>query len=324
LVVIITQPSSIIPVATQTNVTCFSYSNGIAALNPTGGTPGYTYSWSPSNSTSSSLTAITAGVHNYTITDANGCKISNSVTITEPFVVNASGSSTSACGSQSTGVITTTAFGGTPGYTYSWSPNVSSTGTVMNVPTGTYTLYVTDANSCTMSPQVYIVGTNPSPTVSAGSSTNIICLGSSASLTANGSAGATYSWSSGGTSTVEVVFPSTNTIYTVVASFTNGCKSSAAITVSVSPCTGIAKLTGNAGIQVYPNPNNGMLFVTYIGYTENSTIEVYNTLGQLLITKKVEGTATQLNLNNYANGVYIVKVLSNKNTIEQVTKLIKE
>ncbi|MBK7310036.1 MAG: T9SS type A sorting domain-containing protein [Sphingobacteriaceae bacterium] len=96
------------------------------------------------------------------------------------------------------------------------------------------------------------------------------------------------------------------------------------VTVTVSTCAGLNALTDNAGIQTFPNPNSGQLFVTYNGFTQGASIEVYNTVGQLMLKKNIESSTTEMNLNNYSNGIYIVKVLSAKGKIEQVTKLIKD
>jgi hypothetical protein len=325
LTVTITEPSVIIPNSSFTQPSCNGGSNGSATLNPSGGTPGYTYSWSPASSTSSVASGLSAGVHNYTITDANACTKTGSLNITQPTAVFATGSTTSACSSQSNGAVTASVSGGTPGYTYSWSPNVSTTSVAVNLTPGTYTFQATDANGCTSASLPFIVGTNPSPTVSISTSSNLICAGSTVTLTANASAGVTYSWSSGGINAIEVTGPASSTVFTITVTYTaTGCSAKSTVSITVSPCTGIAKLTGNAGIQMYPNPNKGQFFVSYYGFTQGASIEVYNTVGQLIIKKKVESLTTELSLNDKANGIYIVKVLNDKGHIEQVTKIVKE
>ncbi|MGB4937723.1 MAG: LamG-like jellyroll fold domain-containing protein, partial [Ferruginibacter sp.] len=46
--------------ASQTNVSCFGGSNGAASINtPTGGTPGYSYNWTPGNPTGDGTTSVT-------------------------------------------------------------------------------------------------------------------------------------------------------------------------------------------------------------------------------------------------------------------------
>ena len=61
---------SIVPIVSPT--TCNGDADGIATVNPSGGTAPYTYSWSNA-ATTASITGVIAGTYNTTITDANGC-----------------------------------------------------------------------------------------------------------------------------------------------------------------------------------------------------------------------------------------------------------
>ena len=77
--VTITQPP-IITIATSTTSACDSNS-GTATATPSGGTPGYTYSWYPGGQTTQTATTLVAGSYVVTVTDANGCTMTSSVTI---------------------------------------------------------------------------------------------------------------------------------------------------------------------------------------------------------------------------------------------------
>src|SRR5262249_59717197 len=80
--VTITQPTAITSsVASVTNVSCNGGSNGAATITAGGGTPGYTYSWSPGGGTAATATGLAAGSYTVTITDANSCTKTQSVTI---------------------------------------------------------------------------------------------------------------------------------------------------------------------------------------------------------------------------------------------------
>ncbi len=56
-------------------------------MSVTGGTPGYTYSWSPSGGTAATASGLSAGTYIVTVTDANGCTATRSFTITQPVAV---------------------------------------------------------------------------------------------------------------------------------------------------------------------------------------------------------------------------------------------
>jgi hypothetical protein len=74
----ITAPPPLKIHATATNATCEN--NGSVRADTSGGTPPYTYSWN-NGSQSSSQTGLAAGVYTVTVTDANGCRDTSSVTV---------------------------------------------------------------------------------------------------------------------------------------------------------------------------------------------------------------------------------------------------
>ncbi|MBN8861270.1 MAG: SprB repeat-containing protein, partial [Sphingobacteriales bacterium] len=92
--VTITQPSVITSsVSSQTNVSCNGGSNGSATITASGGTGPYIYSWAPSGGTAATATGLAAGPYTVTITDANACTKTQSVTITQPAVITSGVSS---------------------------------------------------------------------------------------------------------------------------------------------------------------------------------------------------------------------------------------
>jgi gliding motility-associated-like protein len=173
-------------------------------------------------------------------TDANGCKNTDTVTVTvNPLPVITLTPNSSVCIGNS---IQLTANGGN---SYQWSP----TGTLNDpnifnpvaAPTTTtiYTVIVTDQNTCVDSASVTIT-VNPLPTITASVNTDTICAGSTANLSANG--GVSFSWNpiptpdlNNGNVQNPVATPSSpgNTTYTVTGTDANGCSNSAQVTVNV-------------------------------------------------------------------------------------------
>jgi len=79
----ITEPTILGVTLTANDVTCPGLSNGSIVSTVTGGTPTYTYSWLPGGETTPDLTNIPGGTYNLTVTDANNCDSTVSVTVIE-------------------------------------------------------------------------------------------------------------------------------------------------------------------------------------------------------------------------------------------------
>lgn len=87
---VVTQPSAMVISGTQNNAACNGEATGYATVNVTGGAGGYTYSWNTTPvQTTETASRLTAGTYIVTVTDANGCFITKSFTITEGESVNA-------------------------------------------------------------------------------------------------------------------------------------------------------------------------------------------------------------------------------------------
>ncbi|MEO6303757.1 MAG: T9SS type A sorting domain-containing protein, partial [Bacteroidia bacterium] len=113
-----------------------------------------------------------------------------------------------------------------------------------------------------------------------------------------------------------------STIFTVSGT-TNGCTNTATVSVSVSLCTGITKNGNSTTFKVYPNPTQG--FVT-LSFEEDFTgqVNIFNTLGQLLITQKLNGSEKiEMNLTSYPKGIYLIKLIPNEGKIN-VIRIVRD
>ncbi|MBN8682228.1 MAG: choice-of-anchor E domain-containing protein, partial [Chitinophagales bacterium] len=201
----LTQPTAAISInVSQTNILCFGASTGAIDITATGGTGAYTYAWSdlPGSPDPEDRTGLPQGTYTVTVTDANNCTGTRSVTLTQPSAaVSVSGipiNSTNCI--TPNGAINITASGGTGAYTYAWadlqgSPDPEDRS---GLAPGTYTVTVTDANNCTAT-NSFTVAPPPSPSVVVSGTTNILCFGESTGaidITASGGTGTyTYAWS---------------------------------------------------------------------------------------------------------------------------------
>ncbi|MBL4577295.1 MAG: hypothetical protein JKX74_02410, partial [Flavobacteriales bacterium] len=138
-----------ISISDSNNVNCFGSANGSATVTPSGGTAPYTYLWSPSGSTDSTASFLTAGVHTVIVVDNAPCSTVVSVTITEPpvFTATLTDSVDVLCFGDSTGTATVTPIGGTLPYTYTWS-NGDTDSIADSLTAGPYTIAVVDGNGC--------------------------------------------------------------------------------------------------------------------------------------------------------------------------------
>lgn len=232
------------------NVSCNGGNNGSATTTPSGGNPAYTYSWLPSGGNAQTANGLTAGTYTVTVTDANGCSVVDIITVSEPTLLTTTSSQTNIlCNGASTGNATVTPSGGTPNYTYAWSPSGGNAATANNLSAGTYTCTVTDMNGCITTQTVTI--TQPTLLAAATSQINILCNGgnngSATATPSGGTPGYNYSWNTvpvQNTQTANNLGPGT---YVVTITDANGCTTQSSVTISEPPAITLA-VAGNDSI----------------------------------------------------------------------------
>jgi hypothetical protein len=204
---------------------------------------------------------------------------------------------------------------------------------VVNAPTTTsstlgVTFVVTGTNACGTGTAAVTVTVNPSPSVTAAASSTLLCSGGSATL--NGGGATNYTWTAGSptgsvvatTSTVSVSPGTTTTYY--VSGDNGGCPGTAAVTITVTTCTGVQGIAA-AGISVYPNPVNDVLVVSIPNglAADNAFIDVYDAIGKMVIQKGLDTITTTVNTSTLEPGIYIYKI-HNNNTNVQIGKIVKQ
>jgi len=159
LIVTVGEPSAINIDNSITNASCNGLADGEIDITANGGTPGYSYNWIALSgvlgrpSTDQDQLGLTQGTYQITVTDANGCSLDSSFTVTEPPVLESSISGTDVSGAGAgDGTIDLTVTGGTPAYSYSWTGPDGYTNLVDQDPIGldggTYYVTITDASAC--------------------------------------------------------------------------------------------------------------------------------------------------------------------------------
>jgi hypothetical protein len=266
-----------------------------------------TYTWSTTSS--GSLTIVTPTANStYTVVgaDANNCKDKTTINIvvnSNPTITAVS-SSSAICAGQSATLTSNGAL------TYTWSTSSTASVTVVTPTTNTsYTVTGANANNCSDVTTINIV-VNSNPTASVVSSSSVLCVGQTATLTANG--GSTYLWNTSSTSSIITVSPSINTTYSVTVTDVNGCKDSTIITQNVSLCTGVFEIVNSSeNVSIFPNPTSGSFQISLNFYNENTEIQIHNSTGALVMQMRPQHVNTSVDMNEFASGVYFVTVKNN-------------
>lgn len=233
--VVITQPQPLslsVPNVSVNN--CSGTGTGSLSAIVSGGTPGYTYSWSSSAQTDSILDNVAAGTYNVTLTDAKGCTATQSgkLTISNTPINFGTPTIVSAKCSQG-GSITTNVSGGVGNLSYTWS-NTATTPGLSNTAAGSYGLTVTDQSGCSASVS-YTIGSSANAVVlQTPTITNVQCNGGnngSIAVSASGGTGTlNYTW--GGGQTTSSLTGLTSGTYSVTVSDLSGCSASASYTLT--------------------------------------------------------------------------------------------
>ena len=207
---IIVNPPTLYATISNDTVPCTNSTNGILTLNVSGGVTPYMYLWS-NGQTTPTINGLSTGNYTVIVTDANGCTVVNTPSVFPEFIINNSFSIINGCNGASNSSITAAPSGGTSPYNYLWN-NGATLVTNSGLPSGNYTVTVTDNNGC-----IAIADTTIENIIIEGPTA--FCHGDSALLTIN--SGTTFLWNTGATS--QSIYVKNDGIYTATV---NGCSDS--------------------------------------------------------------------------------------------------
>lgn len=277
--------------------------NGAASYNWSTGTNTNPIVVSPTLTTVYTVTGTTSGCTNIKTT---------TVTVIPPVTVSLSANPFAVC-SGSTAIIT--ASGAT---SYTLTPGNLTSNPFSVSPTATTIYTVTGASGACSGSQIITIAVNPSPVVSV-SVTNASCgtcaNGSATANIVSGTGPFTYFWNIGATtSVINGMLPG---CYTVTVTSAQGCQGINSNCIGFT--NGIANISLNEAIQVYPNPAHEQLFVrntSGISYT----LEMYDAIGKQIYKSSSALTEAIIPVAEFSKGIYFVKLISGDR--QQVIKLL--
>lgn len=266
----VAQPDSItITNISTTNVLCNGDTSGTITVSASGGAVPYLYDWGNGN-VDSTLINVGAGTYVVTVTDANGCTNSLSITLSQPpAILSTSAVTNVSCNSFTDGTAMITASGGAgiAGYAWSTNPAVDTLSAISGLMAGQYYVTITDSSGCSIIDTVDI--TEPPVLVANTNGTDQSCFnitdGTVNAAPSGGTAPYAYVWSNGGmTDTLTGLVAGT---YLVTVTDNNGCtvidsmmintppEITSTITTTPVSCTGgtngTATVTGAGGAGAF-------------------------------------------------------------------------
>lgn len=281
--------------------------DGTATANPAGGRAPFTYLWSDGQSTQTA-TGLGLSTYHVTVTDANNCTLTGSVTITASPAVSLAVTSftNNTCVGGNNGSVTVTTSNGKTPYSYVWNTSpAQNTVTASGLAAGTYICTVTDGCGNTASAsQSIVLNSNLNATldvthVSCGTLTD----GSITAVPSGNGSPFSYAWSTGvSTQTISNLAAGTYTVTvrdicnaTVVrsASVTQPAKitfSNLTGYCAGNTCSGAILITVSGGYPPYSYSwSDGQTSPMPIGLCDGSyTLTVTDSRGCTAVSKKIK------------------------------------
>jgi len=271
---------------TPTNDACLEWFVNGSPINPT------------TNDTS--LVYTTPGTYTLSMQTTCGTTVlvtTQTVQVYPQFSITASTNSVS-CFGGSNGSATVNVSGGMPPYNYLWTPSAQTGSIMTGVPTGPYTVTVSDAGACGSTfTTVNIPQPISSPSLVIMQTHSISCTGAndgSVVVNAYGGTGTiSYSWNPGGMTSATVTNLSPN-IYTITVSDVNNCTASTTVQINEPPALSLTVSSGSVScnsssdgwVSASASGGNGGYSYTWTPVNNNNSYVSNLPVGNYTVTVK--------------------------------------
>jgi hypothetical protein len=93
--------------------------------------------------------------------------------------------------------------------------------------------------------------------------------------------------------------------------------------MAIGASVGIMENLYSGNVLVSPNPTNGLLNISFNSIPQNTKIELYNSIGALVLTEVMSNKNNTINASELSNGIYFLKVIE-ANKLVAAKKVVKE
>lgn len=302
-------PDSISIIPTVFDIACFGESDGMIQTEAFGGNGGFQYFWSNGENTST-IHSLVAGNYSLAVVDVNGCTQTETFNLNQADQIFTNPSVTEvSCYGMSDGAIDLQVEGGNGGYIFAWSSGANS-----GLPSGDYTVTVTDMNDCEVVQDIFL----PQPdslivSIQASNPMN----GNDGNIIATPTGGTfpyEYNWNDGMWIEAEISNLPAG-IYDLIVTDANGCIGNVSVLLE---STSISEIENLQTFEIFPNPNDGNFFMKLeFDEIENIEISILNDLGQIIqrYNRRDNFILEKTKIARFASGLFFVKIKTENGVI---------
>ena len=316
----ISQPEILSNLFTTYNIACFGDTSGSALATVSGGTSPYSLLWSTSETTDSIAELIADSTYYLSITDENGCVLTDSIKLTEPnkLQIDSVFTQNLLCFGDANGIIRIGTTGGVEPYVFNWNSSATTDSSIMFLSGGSYYYTVTDFNNCTLidSAQIFepeLLNLDPFYT-------NAICANN------NGIAGVTvtggtidysFSWSHDASLDNDTASNLSAGNYNITVEDANACSASVNFIIE-NQSTGSTEILASPFILCYGD-SLGQIVAGISGGTPNYN---YKWSKESIILRDTIGNNLTDTLNNVSAGVYLLEITDSLGCISTSSNIV--
>lgn len=200
---------------------------------------------------------------------------------------------------------------------YKWTNN-AITNAVTIKKAGIYSVTITN-DICSVNSNPIEVVVNKNPEIQLSHKDTTIIVGSEFTLTAKG--GKEYEWND--KTTLDSIKITEAGTYTVIGKNEAGCSATASIKVDVREKGAGINSLNKVSLAISPNPVSEVLTVKTESYKNNSLV-IVDLKGNQILSQNLTGINTEINVNAFAKGIYMVNIIDNSNNVLNTQRFVVE